>query len=39
VFAVLVLDEKLAGNGTIMLAEGWTVPLNVIAHDVTATRL
>ena len=26
VFAVLVLDEKLPGNDTMMLAAGWTVP-------------
>jgi NhaP-type Na+/H+ or K+/H+ antiporter len=32
VFAVLVLDEKLPGNDTIMLAAGWTVLLSVIAH-------
>jgi len=31
VFAVLVLDEKLPGNDTIMLAAGWTVLLSVIA--------
>jgi NhaP-type Na+/H+ or K+/H+ antiporter len=36
VFAVLVLDEKLPGNDTIMLAAGWTVLLSVIAHGVTA---
>ena len=36
VFAVLVLDEKLPGNDTIMLAPGWTVLLSVIAHGVTA---
>jgi hypothetical protein len=39
VFAVLVLDEKLPGNDTIMLAAGWTVLLNVIAHGVTANPL
>jgi NhaP-type Na+/H+ or K+/H+ antiporter len=38
VFAVLVLDEKLPGNDTIMLAAGWTVLLSVIAHGVTANR-
>jgi sodium/hydrogen antiporter len=32
VFAVLVLDEKLPGNDTIILAAGWTVLLSVIAH-------
>jgi NhaP-type Na+/H+ or K+/H+ antiporter len=39
VFAVLVLDEKLPGNETIMLAAGWTVILSVIAHGVTANPL
>jgi len=36
VFAVLVLDEKVPGNDTIMLAAGWTVLLSVIAHGMTA---
>ena len=39
VFAVLVLDEKLPGNDTILLAAGWTVLLSVIAHGVTANPL
>jgi sodium/hydrogen antiporter len=39
VFAVLVLDEKLPGNDTIMLAAGWTVLFVVIAHGVTANPL
>jgi sodium/hydrogen antiporter len=39
VFAILVLDEKLPGNDTIMLAAGWTVLLSVIAHGVTANPL
>jgi hypothetical protein len=39
VFAVLVLDVKLPGNDTIMLAAGWTVLLRVIAHGVTANPL
>ena len=39
VFAVLVLDEKLPGNDTIMLAAGWTVLLSVIVHGVTANPL
>jgi NhaP-type Na+/H+ or K+/H+ antiporter len=39
VFAVLVLDEKLPGNDTIVLAAGWTVLLSVIAHGVTANPL
>ena len=39
VFAILVLDEKLPGNDTIMLAAGWTVLLSVIAHGVTANLL
>jgi sodium/hydrogen antiporter len=39
VFAVLVLDEKLPGNDTIMLAAGLTVLLSVIAHGVTANPL
>ena len=39
VFAVLVLDEKLPGNDTIMLAAGWSVLLSVIAHGVTANPL
>ncbi len=39
VFAVLVLDEKLPGNYTIILAAGWTVLLSVIAHGVTANPL
>ena len=36
---LLVLDEKLPGNDTIMLAAGWTVLLSVIAHGVTANPL
>ena len=39
VFAVLVLDQKLPGNDTIMLAAGWTVLLSIIAHGVTANPL
>ena len=39
VFAVLVLDEKLPGNDTIMLAAGWTVLLSVLAHGVTGNPL
>lgn len=39
VFAVLVFDEKLPGNDTIILAAGWTVLLSVIAHGVTANPL
>jgi sodium/hydrogen antiporter len=39
VFAVLVPDEKLPGNDTIMLATGRTVLLSVIAHGVTANPL
>ena len=39
VFAVLVLDEHLPGNDTIILAAGWTVLLSVIAHGVTANPL
>src|SRR6478672_1435006 len=39
VFAVLVLDEKLPGNDTIMLAAGWTVLLSVVAHGVTANPM
>jgi sodium/hydrogen antiporter len=39
VFAVLVLDEKLPGNDTILLAAGWTVLLSVIAHGITANPL
>jgi NhaP-type Na+/H+ or K+/H+ antiporter len=39
VFAVLVFDENLPGNDTIMLAAGWTVLLSVIAHGVTANPL
>ncbi len=39
VFAVLVLDKKLPGNDTILLAAGWTVLLSVIAHGVTANPL
>jgi NhaP-type Na+/H+ or K+/H+ antiporter len=39
VFAVLVLDEKLPGNDTIMLAARWTVLLSVIAHGVAANPL
>jgi NhaP-type Na+/H+ or K+/H+ antiporter len=39
VFAVLVLDEKLPGNDTIMLAAGWTVLLSVVLHGVTANPL
>jgi len=39
VFAILVLDAKLPGNDTVMLAAGWTVLLSVIAHGVTANPL
>jgi sodium/hydrogen antiporter len=39
VFAVLVFDEKLPGNDTIMVAAGWTVLLSVVAHGVTANPL
>jgi len=39
VFAVLILDQKLPGNDTILLAAGWTVLLSVIAHGVTANSL
>jgi NhaP-type Na+/H+ or K+/H+ antiporter len=39
VFAILVLDAKLPGNDTIMLAAGWTVLLSVMAHGVTANPL
>jgi NhaP-type Na+/H+ or K+/H+ antiporter len=39
VFAVLVLDEKLPGNDTIVLAASWTVLLSVISHGVTANPL
>lgn len=39
VFAILVLDAKLAGNDTIMLAAGWTVLLSVVAHGATANPL
>ena len=35
VFAILVLDEKLPGNDTIMVAAGWTVLLSVVGHGVT----
>jgi NhaP-type Na+/H+ or K+/H+ antiporter len=39
VFAVLVSDENLPGEDTIMLAAGWTVLLSVIAHGTTANPL
>jgi sodium/hydrogen antiporter len=39
VFAILILDAKLPGNDTIMLAAGWTVLLSVIAHGMTANPL
>jgi sodium/hydrogen antiporter len=39
VFAILVLDEKLPGNDTIMLAAGWTVLLSIVAHGLTANPL
>jgi NhaP-type Na+/H+ or K+/H+ antiporter len=39
VFAILVLDAKLPGNDTIMLAAGWTVLLSIIADGVTANPL
>jgi sodium/hydrogen antiporter len=39
VFAVLVLDEKLPGNDTIILMDGWTVLLSVVAHRMTANPL
>src|SRR5215472_9138002 len=39
VFGILVLDEKLPGSDTIILAAGWTVLLSVSAHGVTANPL
>jgi NhaP-type Na+/H+ or K+/H+ antiporter len=39
VFAILVLDAKLPGNDTVILAAGWTVLLSVITHGVTANPL
>ena len=39
VFAILILDAKLPGNDTMMVAAGWTVLLSVIAHGVTANPL
>jgi sodium/hydrogen antiporter len=39
VFAVLVLDEKLPGNDTIMPAAAWTILLSVIAHGISANPL
>ena len=39
VFAILVLDAKLPGNDTIMLAAGWAMMLSIIAHGVTANPL
>ena len=39
VFAVLVPDEHLPGNDTMMLAAGWTILLSAIAHGVTANPL
>ena len=39
VFAVLVLDEKLPGNDTIILAAGWTALRSIIAHGVSANPL
>jgi sodium/hydrogen antiporter len=39
VFAVLILDARLAGNDTIMLAAGWTVLASVIAHGISANPL
>ena len=39
VFAILIFDEKLPGNETMILAAGWTVLLSVIAHGVTANPL
>jgi NhaP-type Na+/H+ or K+/H+ antiporter len=39
VFAILVLDARLPGNDTVMLAAGSTVLLIVIAHGVTANAL
>jgi len=39
VFVVLVLNEKLPGNDTIMLVAGWTVLLSLIPYGVTANAL
>ena len=39
VFAVLVLDAKLPGNDTIMLAAGWTVILSIVSHGLSANPL
>jgi len=39
VFAILIFDEELPGNETMILAAGWTVLLSVIAHGVTANPL
>ena len=39
VFGVIVLNEKLPGNDTIITVAGGTVLLSVIAHGVTANPL
>ena len=39
VFAILIVDEHLPGNDTVMLAAGWTVLLSVVAHGVTENPL
>jgi NhaP-type Na+/H+ or K+/H+ antiporter len=39
VFGVIILNEKLPGNDTIIAVAGGTVLLSVIAHGVTANPL
>lgn len=39
VFAIMVLNEQLPGNETVMAAIGVTVMLSVILHGITATPL
>jgi sodium/hydrogen antiporter len=39
VFAILVFDEQLPGNDTMMLVADWTVLLSIIAHGISANPL
>ncbi|QGQ22206.1 sodium:proton antiporter [Gimesia benthica] len=39
VFVVMVADQKLPGNGTIVAVAVWTILLSVILHGLSANRL
>ena len=39
VFAIIVLNEQLPGNDTIVFVAAWTILLSVVAHGMTATPL